>query len=315
MQESSPTVNLAPPFNETESTKGGLKGAFTLIELLVVITIIAILAALLLPALARAKTQAQQTSCVSNLKQLNTAGIMYMNETAWCLPYNQYYTGDTAYTKIIGEYWIDVLTNYGANGFVTVCPSTRIPPDTNYVAPGAADLSWVFQELPPQTGLPNGGPFAVWSYGENGWMMDYIPTYPIDYPDEYVDGTTAEEWNTYVCQKPADFQHPSQTPLIYDAMYQGSVPLESDSGATDLYYGLADPQSETTVRAGMNVTTIIRHGGPTATQSYPHTPGRSMPGAVNIGCVDGHVELTKLPKLWNFYWHLNWNPDAVNQMP
>ena len=55
-------------------------GKFTLIELLVVIAIIAILAAMLLPALSKARSKARSITCVNNLKQIGTAGLMYVSD-------------------------------------------------------------------------------------------------------------------------------------------------------------------------------------------------------------------------------------------
>jgi prepilin-type N-terminal cleavage/methylation domain-containing protein len=62
------------------------KQAFTLIELLVAITIVAILAALILPAISNAKGRAYEASCVNNLKQLYMATMMYADDHDGNLP-------------------------------------------------------------------------------------------------------------------------------------------------------------------------------------------------------------------------------------
>ena len=87
-----------------------------------------------------------------------------------------------------------------------------------------------------------------------------------------------------------------------------TFPLESDSTASDLYTG----QSPLTyTRDGIGCCTLLRHGGRTAGSSVPYTAGQPLPGGINMGLADGHAEYSKLKNLWNYYWHLNWNPALV----
>ena len=103
---------------------------FTLIELLVVITVIAILAALLLPVLAGVQKKANLTKAMSNMRQVGTAFQLYANENSYTLPGRQSDAPSTATPK-----WPALLA--GTDGSGTQNLTTNYIGDVKvYIAPG-----------------------------------------------------------------------------------------------------------------------------------------------------------------------------------
>lgn len=93
-----------------------MRRGFTLIELLVVIAIIAILAAILFPVFARAREKARQSSCLSNMKQLMTAFLMYTQDYDETTPLNMTYVP-------VSCRWFNTLQPYVMNDQLLICPS------------------------------------------------------------------------------------------------------------------------------------------------------------------------------------------------
>ena len=82
-----------------------MKKGFTLIELLVVIAIIAILAAILFPVFAQAREKARQTQCLSNVKQIGLAVLMYAGDYDEMLPAQQNVGGLVGQDTVYGGNW------------------------------------------------------------------------------------------------------------------------------------------------------------------------------------------------------------------
>ncbi|WP_309714673.1 DUF1559 domain-containing protein [Armatimonas sp.] len=94
------------------------RSAFTLIELLVVIAIIAILAAILFPVFAQARSKARQIACVSNMKQMGTAIMMYVQDYDETYPMSNYRHTEAGVTA--NRAWQFLVEPYVKGGFTDV---------------------------------------------------------------------------------------------------------------------------------------------------------------------------------------------------
>ncbi len=261
---------------------------FTLIELLVVIAIIAILAALLLPALSSAKRRGQNASCINDLKQLSLAGIMYFGDSNGnMLPYSC-----LDQTTGAEMHWMGGLQAlYAKSSALLICPIAldKAKPFAQQT-PGNADTAWVWTDQ-----KVSANPYTIrGSYAYNGWMYSGNPIY----------NTAADLTKWFV--KESGISRAVRTPMFADSIWLDAWPYATDLPATDMYNG---QMANAANQGPMGRYTIARHGGTTA-GSAPRVFDitQTLPGAINVGFVDGHVESQRLEYLWNDYWYKNYTP-------
>ncbi|MFO7945947.1 MAG: prepilin-type N-terminal cleavage/methylation domain-containing protein [Armatimonadota bacterium] len=161
---------------------------FTLIELLVVIAIIAILAAILFPVFARARSKARQASCLSNAKQLGLAVQMYTDDYDGVLPKALLYNRDEGY-------WFALIYPYMNNANILVCPE---------LLRNSSDSSTLNSVLNMQRGSICYG----WNVGTDTASSG-----------AYTDGLGYNPWTGLAARRVSMVKAPSETIMLGDISY------------------------------------------------------------------------------------------------
>jgi hypothetical protein len=95
-----------------------------------------------------------------------------------------------------------------------------------------------------------------------------------------------------------------------DSVWINLDPLINDAPPTTIQGGLYNPNYS--AGDGMLRVCIARHGGmPAASAPRQRNAGQPLPGAIEMGFVDGHAQQAKLQLLWTYYWNAIWAPTST----
>jgi prepilin-type N-terminal cleavage/methylation domain-containing protein len=167
------------------------RSAFTLIEMLVVVAIIAVLAALLLPALRRAREQASRVHCMSNLRQQGIAIYMYTNDNKGNLPHGDWTDGNYNSSYSLAQQMLLVDRYTAGNAKVWCCPQyTRFggAPDSDAGWRSAANLGGGYAHRMPSMYGVAGPYFGLLVSGDPwhaAWFKEHLPNMGFAWPHDH----------------------------------------------------------------------------------------------------------------------------------